>query len=391
MKAVDIPYWRLSSFYFFYFAFLGAWVPFWNLYLEQGLGYSAKAIGAVSALVLATKIIGPSIWGWLADHFGHRMAIIRWGSLLAALVFSGVFFRTDLFALLLVVGGYSFFWNAVLAQFEVVTLSHLREQAVHYTRIRLWGSVGFIIAVFGLGWLFDVVSISYLPYYLLAMLTGIWLCSLIVNEVKDEAIDVVERSSGSSFQSFIRQLRQPQVLVFFLLCFLAQFSHGPYYTFYTIYLEQLGYQRLAIGGLWSLGVAAEVVLFIFMPGLLHRFSLQQLMLATLLLTGLRWLMIAWWADVAVVLVFAQLFHAASFGSFHAVAIEAVRRFFPAGSRGQGQAFYSAISFGAGGALGALLSGWCWQWGAQLLFVAAGVSVLAGLLVALWVGRRYPPL
>jgi len=123
LRNADIPYWRLSGFYFFYFAFLGAWVPFWNLYLEQELEFDATSIGILTAVVLGTKIVGPYMWGWLADHYGKRMQIIRLGSLIAFVSFIGVFWRTDFIGLFVVIAVYSFFWNAVLSQLRRCTHS----------------------------------------------------------------------------------------------------------------------------------------------------------------------------------------------------------------------------------------------------------------------------
>ncbi|NNF97645.1 MAG: MFS transporter, partial [Halobacteria archaeon] len=62
-----MPYWRLSGFYFFYFASLGALLPYWGLYLKSQ-GYDITAIGDLMAIIMATKIISPNIWGWIADH-----------------------------------------------------------------------------------------------------------------------------------------------------------------------------------------------------------------------------------------------------------------------------------------------------------------------------------
>ncbi len=149
-----VPYWRLSGFYFFYFALLGTWLPYWALYLKS-LAFSSSEIGVLTALVMGTKIIAPNVWGWLADRYGRRIRIIRWGAFLSLLAFSGVYLRQDFWWLALVVVSYSFFWNAVLAQFDVVTLSHLAGRYARYSQIRVWGSVGFIVAVLGVGWWLD--------------------------------------------------------------------------------------------------------------------------------------------------------------------------------------------------------------------------------------------
>jgi PPP family 3-phenylpropionic acid transporter len=380
VQGTGVPYWRLSAFYFFYFAFLGAWAPYWNLYLES-LAYDASSIGILSAIVLGTKIIAPSLWGWLADKTQRRLSVIRLGSFLAFLMFLAMFIDQQYRWLIAVVTLYSFFWNAVLSQFEVVTLSHLQGHFERYSQIRLWGSIGFILAVAGLGYAFDVFSISYLPWFLSALLLGIWLSSLVVFENSESArVEDNERTTG-----LLEIVKQPSVLAFFVSCFLLQVAHGPYYTFYSIYLEGFGYSRSAIGLLWALGVLAEVVLFIFIHHLLVRFSLRSILLFTLTVAVLRWLLIAYFAESLTMLILAQIAHAATFGSYHAVAIELVRRHFSSGHQGQGQAIYSGISFGAGGALGALLSGLLWEKGAQETFLLASVaSLLAWLMCFIWV-------
>jgi PPP family 3-phenylpropionic acid transporter len=170
------------------------------------------------------------------------------------------------------------------------------------------------------------------------------------------------------------------VWAFLLVCFLLQVAHGPYYTFFSLYLEGLSYSRVTIGQLWALGVLAEVLLFLVMHRLLPRFGVRRIMIVSLWLAVLRWLLIAYGAQSLPVLVFAQCLHAATFGAFHAVSIELIRRNFPAALAGQGQAIYSGISFGAGGAIGAVLSGYLWQQNPQLTFVLASVaSGLACLL------------
>lgn len=368
-----LPYWRLSGFYFAYFGLLGAWLPYWGLYLQE-LGHNAVAIGALSSAVMATKVVAPSLWGWLADRSGRRSTIIRVGSFLALLIFLGVFFRTDFWWLMAVVVGYSFFWNAVLAQFEVVTLSHLEGQYHRYSLIRVWGSIGFIVTVAGIGAFLDYFSIHLLPWIYTLLLAGIWLSSLTVAEKAGN--DQRDEREGSLWSI----VSQPSVVAFFVVCMLLQIAHGPYYTFFSIHLENLGYTKTVTGVLWSLGVLAEVFLFLVMHRLMGGFSLRSIMLVSLLLSVIRWWLIGYFADNVVILFFAQLMHAATFGSFHAVAVELVRRYFK-GYQGQGMALYSGLSFGGGGALGAILSGMLWDYGAGLTFLLAVVASALALLIA----------
>ena len=385
-----MPYWRLSSFYFFYFAFLGAWVPFWNLYLERQLAFTAEQIGTITAVMMCSRILGPYLWGWLADVLNKRSTVIRWGAFTAALSFVMIFVSDDFYWLLAVIFLYSFFWNAILSQFEVVTLSHLQHDSALYSRIRLWGSIGFILAVAGLGLLFDTLSLAILPEILLVLLVTIWLASLTVAEKeRHEAID----GAGASLpekqcsKPFIQQLCRRPVIVFMLISFLMQLSHGPYYTFFTIYLEQLHYSHAMIGALWALGVVAEVLLFIIIHHLIRYMELRALLFLTLLLTAIRWFILGTVADSFALLLLAQILHAASFASFHSVSMEFIHRSFDASNHGQGQASYSAISYGAGGALGAWLSGWLWYKGAEFLFLLSAAAVVLALLLMVFYRQR----
>jgi len=182
-------------------------------------------------------------------------------------------------------------------------------------------------------------------------------------------------------------LRRKEVLSLIVAAFFLQASHGSYYSFYSLYLESYGYSRLLIGQLWALGVIAEIIVFMLMYKLLPRFGARKLFLSALLLTSLRWLLIAAFADNLAVLLFAQLLHAASFGVIHAVAIHLIHIYFKGRHQGKGQALYSSLSFGAGGAAGSLMGGWLWvASGPQSMFiVAAGISLLAWVVA--WWGMR----
>ncbi len=368
----DAPtlHWRLSSFYFFYFASIGALIPYWGLYL-QSQGYSAQQIATVFAVIMATKIVSPNILGWIADHTGQRMRLIRLASCLAVVSFFGVFVSTDYGWIILVMVIFSFFWNANLSQFEAVTLSHLGENVSGYSRIRMWGSWGFVIMVILLGVVFDSYGVEIFPLILTVLLLGIWICSFLVSDKKTEEVESHPIRLASV-------LRQPQVLIFLSICFLLQASHGPYYAFYSIYLEQNGYSRTLIGELWALGVIAEIIVFMLMYRLLRRWSVRVLLAASLFLTSIRWLMIAYFVDSLPLLIVAQCFHAASFGVFHAVAIHLIHQFFSGAVQGRGQALYSSIGFGLGGAMGALYSGYSWEGlGPEATFeIAALISFVA---------------
>jgi PPP family 3-phenylpropionic acid transporter len=366
-------YWRLSGFYLFYFASLGALVPFWSLYLKS-LEFSMTEIGQLIAILMATKIVAPNIWGWIADHSGYRMQIVRIASLLAAVSFAGVFLGSSYGWLALVMTVFSFFWNASLPQFEATTMNHLGSETHRYSGIRLWGSIGFIVTVAGLGPLLGNLGTGLLPVVLLILFVLIWLSSLMVPEsaAGHLAIDLLP----------LRQLfKRPVVLAMLAVCFLVQASHGPYYAFFSLYLEDYGYTTTIIGQLWALGVTAEIGVFLLMPILLPRHGPRKLLLYAVGLTALRWLLTAGFADNLMLIILAQVLHAASFGLHHAVMIYLFHTLFTGVHQGRGQGLYSSVSFGAGGAFGSLLSGYLWHGvGPEFMYLLAAVTALAGMFV-----------
>jgi len=374
------PYWRLSGFYLFYFASIGVLVPYWPLYLES-LNFGPREIGELMAVVMATKIIAPNIWGWIADHTGKRMMIVRSGSLLACIFFAGVFWGESYLWIALTMAAFSFFWNATLPQFEATTFNYLHTETQRYSSIRLWGSIGFVVAAVLLGYLLEAYPASIVPVAMFVMFVLIWLTSLIVPESSAGHLPLDENS-------ILKVIKRPEVFALIVVVFLMQASHGPYYTFYSIYLEDNGYSKTIIGGLWALGVVAEIAVFIVMHRLIPQFGLRNMLLFSLLVASLRWLLLGSYVESFAMIILIQLGHAATFGVFHAVAIQYFHNYFRGRHQGRGQALYSSMSFGAGGALGALVAGYTWSLGAMLTFaIAAAMSMLAVLITLLFVRNQ----
>lgn len=379
MSNTSMPYWRISGFYWVYFASLGVVVPYWSLYLKS-LAFDARAISELMAILMATKIVAPYLWSWIADHTGQCMRIIRLGSVLSSICFFGVFLDSSFWWLAIVMLLFSFFWNATLPQFEANTMNYLGDNTHRYSIVRLWGSLGFVASVIMIGSLLDTLGYQLVPVSVFVLYLLIVMFSFMVR-------DAQRRSQQEENGSIMAVLKQPHVIALLLICFLMQMSHGPYYTFYSIYLKQFDYSSATLGWLWALGVMAEIVLFMFMHRIMPRFGPTRLMAVALLLTTLRWLLIGYFVDTLWVVIVAQCLHAASFGLYHAVSIELFHRNFKGRLQGRGQALYSAISFGAGGAVGALISGAYWDvYAAHTIFTAAAFASFVAFLVSLRFGR-----
>jgi PPP family 3-phenylpropionic acid transporter len=191
-----------------------------------------------------------------------------------------------------------------------MTLSHLGDRTDAYGRIRLWGSVGFILMVVGLGYAFDFVAISWLPWAVLAVMLGIVAFARVIPEA-----EILPHSTDQHSGWDI--VKRPEVASLLAACLLMAVTHGPYYTFYSIYLVDHGYDKSTAGWLWALGVLCEIGIFLIVPRIFARVTPRRLILASFALAVLRsadrlgvesaWV---WGAQTACL----------TFGTYHAAAV-----------------------------------------------------------------------
>jgi PPP family 3-phenylpropionic acid transporter len=379
-----LPYWRLSGFYFFYFAFVGAMSPFWGLYLKS-LTFSALQIGVLMSLLQVMRIFAPNIWGHIADRTGRRTPIVQIAVVSSVLVFLGVFVGSGFWWLFSVMAALGFFWSASLPLVEAMTLSHLGERIEGYGRIRLWGSVGFVVMVVGIGYALDTMPISWLP-------GAVWLVMLGMVAFARVIPESTIRTYHTDHIPVWEIVRKPEVASLLIACLLMAATHGPYYTFYSIYLVDHGYDKSTVGWLWALGVLCEIGIFLIIPHIFAWITPRRLILASFALAVVRFLMIAWGVDSPWLIWGAQTLHAFTFGTYHAAAVGLIHQHFQGRHQARGQALYTSISYGIGGALGGLVSGLTWDsLGSTWTFTLAACSAaLAWAVYSIWGGTKTVP-
>ncbi len=375
-KAGRVPFARLSAYYFFYYAFIGVFMPYFALYL-QGRGFHSAQIGFLLSIMQWMRLAAPNLWGWLADRSGRRMPVMRMAAMLSFCGFLGVCFSDGLWGIALALAAMSFFWTAQSPLAEATTFGHLAGRH-GYGSVRAWGSFGFVVTVLGMRWWLERASIDWVVYAGIAMLAAIALTSLTVPEAP--ATD--RHVSGGGLLSIIRRR---EVLALLASCMLMTCAHGALNVFYSIHLVEAGYSKTVVGLLWTLGVLAEILVFMWAPRLMARFSLRRMLLLALLVAILRFALIGWGVGWIGLLLGLQLLHGITFGLNHISAISAISRWFAGSHQAQGQALYGSISFGAGGIVGSLVSGALWDSvGGAWTFTASSAFAVCGFVV-LWLG------
>jgi PPP family 3-phenylpropionic acid transporter len=367
----------LSTYFGAYFLYVGAFVPYFALYLAAR-GFGAAEIALVMAMPQLARIVAPSFWGWLADRSGAARAIVV-GSVAALLAgYALVGAVEGVLAVALVLLAMSLASAGALPLVEALTLSTIAGRPDRYGPIRLWGSVGFIAGVLGTGLWLD----AHAPQTLLPVLMGLLVLALGVSlglppwRAPHAAEGQVARLADV--------LRRVEVRAFFAACFCMAAAHGALYGFFSLHAQALGYSKSAIGALWTLGVLAEIGVFLAWPRLTRRWSLRLLLVASFLCAGARFLAIGWGTHLLALLIVAQLLHAATFGVHHAASVAAVQRLFPGRLHATGQTLYSSLSYGLGGGAGLLAAGWTWEaLGAGASFTLSAAFALAGAALVTW--------
>jgi PPP family 3-phenylpropionic acid transporter len=344
------PFAALSASYFAHIGFFNPYLPLWL----KDLGLSITVIGLLTAVQAATRVLAPYGWGWLSDHTGERVKLLRFCAGAALLCSAGLLVQGGVmwlaFVLLLM-----FIHTSAMMPMSEAALAHLVStggdfDSRRYGRVRLWGSLGFLVTVFVAGAWFEHQGMQSFPSWAVGSLVALNLSVWWLPKQREPA------HHTDAPLPVMDVLRQPRVQWFFATVFFHVLSHIGIYVFFSLYLDELGYSKTMIGVLWAVSVAAEIVWFFTQSRWLPKFSLSGWLLLCAGAMVLRMGLTTWAADWLLALLLAQLLHALTFATQHTVCIALLSAYFPGRLRGRGQALYASIGYGVPGVLGALGGG-----------------------------------
>jgi len=365
-----LPLVSIRMFYASYFAGMGLILPFFPIYLA-GLGWDNGMVGLFVGILAFTKVLSPPVAGHLLDASRRRHAYITifiLAAVLSIVLLTMVAGNALALALLLLIFGLA--WSAALPLTDGISLVAAEASLVDYGRLRVWGSIGFIVSsLAGGAWL--VGSITSFPFALAGLL-AISAFAAMGFPVQTPSARASDRES-QAFSGHFRRL--------LVTSFAMQASHGAYYGFFSLYLIAAGYTGWQIGLLWSLGVLAEIVLMWRCSRPIQQVAPAYVLSICLLLAALRWMGTGWSESLAL-LVCMQLLHAATFAAFHVSAVTWVRKFAPGSRQASAQGWYSASGFGLGTTLGVIACGWLAEKASyQSAFYVCAIIALLGLLAS----------
>jgi MFS transporter, PPP family, 3-phenylpropionic acid transporter len=371
---------RLALFYAAYFAAVGIYLPFWPVWLESR-GLDATEIGYVLAAAFWPRVVTNLLIPSISDRLGERRRpmILLTAATLGGLILFAV--ARDFWPLLLLSLLTGTSWATILPLGEALALGEAKRRDLDYGRVRLWGSLTFIMTAIGVGEWLERAGPPIILWSVAAMVA--WLLAACVLLPPGEF-----EGRAAAAADLRRLVRKPEFLAFVAAAGLLQASHAVYYGFATLHWRAAGHGELVIGLLWAEGVVAEVALFAWAAALLRRFPPIRLLALAGALTVTRWAVSALSTDL-VVLVPAQALHAASFGAVHLAAMHYLRDRTPPELHASAQGFYAALGTALPFGLLTPVAGWLYGIGGGLAFWAMAAIALVGTALAARLSKHAP--
>jgi PPP family 3-phenylpropionic acid transporter len=359
----------LSIFYAAQLGHLGIILPFMALWLHHR-GFTATGIGMMMALLAAFKF-GATVWGKWADRTGRRKGLLVVAAAMAAFSLAAATQVEQLLPLVLLMAIYGFTRAPLLPFAEATALEQSELRRFKYGKVRLWGSVSFIVFSGGFGLLATSMSLD-AGMAIGAVLLGLVALAALWFPLPAEPFATLPSNEHVASPS-VWQGRIP----FLGACVLMQASHGAYYSFYSIKLEDLGYSAAAIGSLWALAVLCEVLLLARIDDLVDRFGSYAVLRVCLIVAAVRWVLIGSVASAGL-LILGQVMHAATYAGFHVAAIRVVFKH-SGQNRAREQALYSGLTYGLGIFAGSLITGLLVaRLGLSTIYIGSAVLALLAL-------------
>ncbi len=365
----------ISLQYFIYFAVLGVFLPYFNLYCHH-LGFSGIQIGALSSMRSVLLVIFTILWSGIADRYQIRKSIFIGCSFTGTVVWAFFFFHDKFLMILIVTGVYSIFNAPIISFLEAMTIEVLGKEKSSYGTIRAWGSIAFITMVLCMGYLIDVLSIRII---LLAVFIG-----SILQTGFSLRMPHVYRPRTGDFRLNAGRFFRKRVIVFLLCAFLMLMSHGAYYGFFSIHLEKLGYDSTFIGMAWALASIAEIVVMVRSKWIFSRLSYENVLIFSFVVATIRWFLSGLAISPYWILLL-QITHFVTYGLFHMASILYMDSLSPDDTKTFGQAVNNATTYGLGLMVGFFVSGFLYEHTSAeaMFFVSALLSMAAGLVFAVY--------
>lgn len=344
-----------------------AFLPLW--FADRGL--SATAIGQILGLASLLRVIAGPSWGSLADRMGQRRPVILTAGITACAAALLYLPLHGFLPLLLVAAAQGIAGSALNPLIDSLALALARARRMEYGPVRSFGSIAYMAASAGAGWLLSVTGTFLVPWLLAVSYSA---ASVVTPFLPEAVSPPVSRGFAG-----LRLLANRPFRLTVIASALIQGSHAAYYGFAPLYWRSQGMSDAVIGLLMAEAIIAEIALFAWGRGLIARLGPAGLTACAAAASAVRWSVTAL-APPLTVLAAIQLLHAATFAMQHLSAMLLLSRAVPPERAATAQALHSALGMGAPGGLLMLLAGYLYAHFGGLAFLAMAATGGSALLL-----------
>ncbi len=367
---------RFGINYFLFFSSIAVVAPYLQVILRNK-GFTAAEIGLFLGFYEIAGILGPLFVGWIAEKIGRYRLFL----LALSISVGGILFLLGLSSSLICTGAFlvlfGFFYRPIPSLQDALASRMLPDPAVHYGKVRIWGSIGFVVISLSVqftGFLDNPGTFKII--LLFAGISGfLFLSTLSLPETEKHGqtgLQTGGKKSGSLFDG----LHLPFYAVLIAAFFIKMGLTG-YYSFFSLFIRD-SYGIHSVSGIWAIGALAEMPMILYGNKLVSRFGSAAALILAIGGAAVRMFVYASGAPLTVI-IGAQILHAFSFGLIHITVVSVINHTVPAERKAFAMSLYGGIGLGLAGFIGSSLNGLILDSrGFSAMFMFSGIVTLLPL-------------
>ncbi|OAH54576.1 3-phenylpropionic acid transporter [Domibacillus aminovorans] len=374
-------FWLSITYFAFYFSW-GVFLPYWNAWLISEKEMTVEAASSLIAVGFLVRAVS-TFFAYPALSAKYPAGtLLKWFTIITALTAMLFIPASGYIALFIVMILFNFIYPIIMPMADSMGALLMKTDRIHYGKSRSWGSIGYIAAVLFIGIATAIFTDSAILYVLIASTLFMIATAFYYTPPALREHDDLRRLP------FRRLFRSKRFVTALIICVLIQGAHAAYYNYGVLYLQHLGVDSIWIGVILNIAVAAEIFFFNVADRFLRHTSVPAMFFGAAIAAVIRWTIMFLFPSVAVYM-FAQLFHALTFGLAHYAFIRLLYEEFDSSEIPAAQGVYSSLGMGLSVAILTFGAGYLYEISPHLSFLGMAIIALPAVFISFFLlkGKR----